>query len=58
MTLRVCDLASDGDLVEAAHVDARAICDVDPGLVHPLYAPLARECRDRFGAYFEEVGQA
>ncbi|MBR3325763.1 MAG: ATP-dependent DNA helicase RecG [Atopobiaceae bacterium] len=58
VTLRVCDLASDGDLVEAAHVDARAICDVDPGLVHPLYAPLARECRDRFGAYFEEVGQA
>lgn len=58
VTLRVCDLASDADLVEAAHEDARVLCDEDPSLALPLHAPLARECWDRFGAYFEEVGQA
>jgi ATP-dependent DNA helicase RecG len=53
--LSVCDLASDGDLVEAAHEDARLLADDDPGLVAPAHAALAIECRDRYGAYFEEV---
>lgn len=58
VTLSVCDLDSDADLVEAAHADARAIAAEDPGLQSVLYTPLAIECRDRFGAYFEEVERA
>ena len=58
VTLRVCDLANDGDLVLAAHEDARAIVAADPELAAAEHQALAFECRDRFGAYFEEVGQA
>lgn len=55
VTLRICDLASDDDLVEAAHADARLIAQEDPTLTSVSYVPLALECRDRFGVYFEEV---
>lgn len=58
VTLRACDLALDADLVEAAHFDAREIAAGDPELTDETHVPLAHECRDRFGAYFEEVGQA
>ncbi|MDO4798137.1 MAG: ATP-dependent DNA helicase RecG [Coriobacteriales bacterium] len=58
VTLSICDLATDADLVEAAHQDARAIARDDPRLTHEAHVPLAHECVDRFGAYFEEVGQA
>jgi ATP-dependent DNA helicase RecG len=55
--LRVVDLEADADLVEAAHEDARRIADEDPELARDDHRPLAIEVRDRFGAYYEEVGQ-
>lgn len=58
ITLAVCDLARDADLVECAHDDARMIADDDPQLCQPTNALLALECRERFGAYFEEVERA
>ncbi len=58
VSLRVCDLKADADLVEAAHQEARKIADEDPTLGHPLHAPLAAECVERYGAYFEEVERA
>lgn len=57
VSLAICDLASDGDLVEWAHQDARAIDDIDPTLSLPQHRALATEMVDRFGAYFEEVGR-
>ena len=42
--------------MEAAFADAREIAAADSDLSRPEHAPLARECRDRFGAYFEERG--
>ena len=56
VSLRIADLAADKDLVEAAFADAREIAAADSDLSRPEHAPLARECRDRFGAYFEERG--
>ncbi len=58
ITLQVCDLDSDKDLVEAAHTDARIIEKDDPTLSSAMYASLAIECRDRYGAYFEEMDRA
>jgi ATP-dependent DNA helicase RecG len=58
VSLRIADLDADKDLVEAAHKDAREVAAADPDLSSPEHAPLARECRDRFGAYFEERGEA
>ncbi len=58
VSLKVCDLASDADLVEAAHEDAREAVKDDPELRDPAHALLAYECQDRYGAYFEEVGLA
>jgi ATP-dependent DNA helicase RecG len=58
VSLRVCDLNADADLVEAAHDEARQIADEDPRLEHPLHACLAQECVERYGAYFEEVERA
>ena len=55
VTLRISDLESDADLVEAAHEDARAIAAEDPGLSAPEHRLLALEARERFGAYFEEL---
>ncbi len=57
-TLSVCDLDSDEDLVVAAHEDARAIARDDPTLSGPMHAALAIECRDRYGAYFDEMERA
>jgi ATP-dependent DNA helicase RecG len=58
VSLHVVDLASDGDLVEAAHADARELAHEDRALVAPEHRALALEVRDRFGAYFEEVERA
>ncbi len=58
VSLHVVDLASDGDLVEAAHADARELAREDPTLSAPEHRALALEVRDRFGAYFEEVERA
>ena len=58
VSLHVVDLASDGDLVEAAHADARELAREDRALVAPEHRALALEVRDRFGAYFEEVERA
>ncbi len=55
VSLAVCDFAQDGDLVEYAHNDARIIARSDPKLTEAHNAPLANECRDRYGVYFEEV---
>jgi len=55
VSLRVCDLNVDADLVEATHEEARQIADKDPKLKSPLHACLASECVERYGAYFEEV---
>lgn len=58
VTLRICDLDADADLVEAAHEEARRIAGEDPMLKSPLHACLAAECKDRYGAYFEEMERA
>ena len=55
VSLTLCDLGTDTDLVEWAHVDARAMADADEELASEALRPLAHEVRDRFGAYFEEV---
>ena len=52
VTLRLVDLVADADLVAAAHADAEAIVESDPALTDARHAPLAREVRRRFGAYF------
>ena len=58
VSLRVVDLATDTDLVEAAHRDARELAREDPALERPENGPLALEVRDRFGLYFDEVERA
>ncbi len=58
VTLRLVDLASDADLVEWAHADARALAEEDPALGQAEHRPLALEARDRFHEYFEELERA
>ena len=58
ISLKIADLAEDGDLIEAAHEDARAIVSADESLSDPVHAPLALEIRDRFGAWFDELERA
>lgn len=58
VTLRYVDFTLDADLVEAAHGDAMALLERDPGLTGPLHGPLALEVRRRFGLYFEQGGGA
>ena len=58
VSLEICDLARDRDLVEAAHADARELAESDPRLAAPAHRALALEVRDRFGAYFEELERA
>ena len=58
VSLKICDLVADADLVEAVHGEARAIARQDPGLRKPEHALLALECRERYGVYFEEVRTA
>ena len=55
VTLRVCDLETDGQIVEWAHEDARRLSGVDPSLAQPVHRLLAAEVRERFEAYFEEL---
>lgn len=55
VSLKICDLAVDGDLVEAAHKDARLLYDSDPQLTGATTRLLAYEVRRRFGGYFDEV---
>ena len=57
VTLALTDLARDADLVEAAHADALELVAEDPGLRAPAHRALALEVRDRFGAWFEELGR-
>ena len=58
VSLRVSDLAVDGDLAQAAHEDARRVADADPELSAPGDLALGIEAQDRFGGYFEEVERA
>lgn len=58
VTLRICDLDADADLVEEAHADAIEIVNGDPRLSAPNHRAMAFEVRDRFGAYFEELERA
>ena len=58
VSLEVCDLEADRDLVEWAHADAREVANADPRLAAPAHRALAIEVRDRFGAYFEELERA
>jgi ATP-dependent DNA helicase RecG len=55
VTLEVTDLSQDGDLVEAAHLEALSIAQADPELKRADHRLLADECLMRFGAYFQEV---
>lgn len=58
VTLRICDMETDADLVQWAHEDARAIAGEDPSLANPEHRLLAREARERFDIYFEELERA
>lgn len=59
VTLRHVDMIADADLVAAAHEDAAHLVAKDPSLADARHAPLAREVRRRFGAYFKgERGDA
>lgn len=55
VTLTLCDLDQDRDLVEAAHAIAQRLAAADPSLSASEHRALAFEVRDRFGAYFEEL---
>ena len=55
VTLKVCDMETDADLVELAHGDARGIRAEDPSLSRPAHRLLAREVRDRYAIYFDEL---
>lgn len=58
VSLKLCDLSVDEDLVVAAHEDAAAILESDPHLSCDTHVPLALSCRSRFAAYFEEMGRS
>ena len=58
ITLRIADLAVDGDLVQLAHADAREISAQDPRLSENDHVPLALEVKERFGGYFDELERA
>lgn len=58
VSLRISDMATDGDLIAWAHDDALYLAREDPSLSRADHVPLAIEVRDRFGAYFEEVERA
>lgn len=58
VTLRICDMETDADLVQWAHEDARAIAGEDPSLADPEHRLLAGEARERFDIYFEELERA
>ena len=58
ITLKIADLAADGDLVRLAHADAREISAQDPRLSEDDHIPLALEVKGRFGGYFDELERA
>lgn len=55
LTLRVCDMVRDMDLIEAAHRDVGELLDGDPRLSQTQHRALAHEMHARFPAYFEEL---
>ena len=58
VTLRICDMETDADLVQGAHEDARALAGEDPSLADPEHRLIAGEARERFDIYFEELERA
>lgn len=55
LTLRVCDMVRDMDLIEAAHRDVGELLDSDPDLSQVQHRALVHEMHARFPAYFEEL---
>lgn len=55
LTLRVCDMVRDMDLIEAAHRDVGELLDGDPRLSQTQHRALVHEMHARFPAYFEEL---
>lgn len=55
LTLRVCDMVRDMDLIEAAHRDVGELLDSDPDLSQVQHRALVHEMHVRFPAYFEEL---
>lgn len=55
LTLRVCDMVRDMDLIEAAHRDVGELLDGDPDLLQVQHRALVHEMHARFPAYFEEL---
>lgn len=55
LTLRVCDMVCDMDLIEAAHRDVGELLDSDPDLSQVQHRALVHEMHARFPAYFEEL---
>ena len=54
--LKLVNVVRDGGLIEAAHADAQAILDEDPGLSSEQYRALAREARVVYRAHQEVSG--
>lgn len=55
LTLHVCDMVRDMDLIEAAHRDVSELLDGDPRLSQVQHRALVHEMHARFPAYFEEL---
>lgn len=55
LTLRVCDMVRDMDLIEAAHRDVGELLDGDHRLSQTQHRALVHEMHARFPAYFEEL---
>lgn len=55
LTLHVCDMVRDMDLIEAAHRDVGELLDGDPRLSQAQHRALVHEMYARFPAYFEEL---
>lgn len=55
LTLRVCDVVRDMDLIEVAHRDVGELLDGDPDLSQVQHRALVHEMHARFPAYFEEL---
>lgn len=55
LTLHVCDMVRDMDLIEAAHRDVGELLDGDHRLSQTQHRALVHEMHARFPAYFEEL---
>jgi RecG-like helicase len=53
--LRLASVLTDGDLIEVARADARAIVDQDPHLASPEHRPLFAEVKRVFREAWEWV---